>query len=148
MTKEEIDEWEEYKEQAKEAGSDFFDNVTEETLNDIFKNCVWLDETFKEFLASEKNLKEQVRVIGTTEFDGNWKLLLKVYMQLEEAENGPEVENVIKLLPYVSDLRMKDYDSLEFKIRRFEPEIICLLCNLGGDECGEGEEGWYWVWWD
>ena len=89
-----------------------------------------------------------MRVVCPTNFPDKWKLLLKVYMQLEEAEEGPNTDNVIKLLPYISDLRMKHYDSLEFKIERFEPVIICLLCNLGGDECGKGEDGWYWVWWD
>ena len=142
-------DWERWKRIAKEAGSDFFDNVTEETLNDIKENCEWLDETFPEFLAAEKELKEQIRLVYSDDSkEEQWKLLLKVYFQLEEAEGGPQVKNVIKLLPYLSDLKMEGYDLLKFKIRRFEPAIVCLLCNLGGDECGEDEEGWFWIWWD
>jgi len=148
MSEEQIDLWKELKELAEIAKSDFFDNVTEETLNDIKENCEWLDETFPEFLATEKDLKEQVRAICPDNFKEKWKLILKVYMQLEEQEKEVLVSDVINLLPYVSDLRMNHWDSLNFKIERFEQGIICLLCNLGGNECGEGEEGWFWIWWD
>ena len=143
-----FDVWIPLEKLAKEAGSDFFDYVNDETLNVISKACDWLEDDFKEYLECEKRLKEQVRAICSDTFNEKWKLLLKVYLQAEEGSDlkGVKYSEIPKLLPYVSDMRFL-WDTLEIKVAVFDPKLIYLFGNVGADEYSE-EDGWYQAWWD
>jgi hypothetical protein len=140
--------WEKLKKDAETAGSDFFDYVSDETLNIISDACDWLEDDFKEYLKYEKGLKAQVRILCPDTFTKKWKILLKVYLQAEESSDlkGVKYSEIPKLLPYVSDMRFL-CDTLEIKINVFNPKLIYLFGNLGADEYSE-EDGWYQAWWD
>jgi hypothetical protein len=143
-----FDVWQPLEKLAKEAGSDFFDYVSDETLNIISNACDWLEDDFKEYLECERGLKEQVRVLCPDTFNKKWRILLKVYLQAEEGSDlkGVKYGEIVKLLPYVSDMRFL-WDILEIKIDVFNPKLIYLFGNLGADEYSE-EDGWYQAWWD
>lgn len=144
----EFDIWQQLEKLAKEAGSDFFDYVSDETLNVISDACEWLEDDFKEYLESEIDLKRRVQELCPDAFNKKWKLLLKVYLQAEERSDlkGVEYSEIVNLLPYVSDMRFL-WDTLEIKINVFNPKLIYLFGNLGADEYSE-ENGWYQAWWD
>jgi len=139
---------EELKQLAEEANSDFFDNVTQETLDVISNCCDFLDEDFPEYLKYEKDLKEQVRTICPNNFEEKWKLYLKVYLQMEEQSNirDMDLKAVMQLLPFVSDMRFI-IDTLEIKVDYMRSELIYLFANVGADEYGE-DKGWFYAWWD
>ncbi|MCK4308031.1 hypothetical protein KAW50_07410 [candidate division WOR-3 bacterium] len=144
----EFDVWIPLEKLAKEAGSDFFDYVSDKTLNVISDCCDFLDEDFPEYLEQEKRLKGAVKTICPTDLKDKWKLFLKVYLQIEEnsTTRGIRIDQIMLLLPYVSDMRFLQ-DTLEVKIAVFDPKLIYLFGNVGADEYGE-EDGWYQAWWD
>lgn len=144
----EFDVWQGLERQAKEAGSDFFDYVSDETLN-VISDCVdLLDEVFEEYLGEEMRLKGQVQAICPDTFIEKWKIFLKVVVQAIYQSNvlSVHVDEIPKLLPFISDMRFL-WDTLEVKVGVFDPKLIYLFGNLGADQYGE-EEGWFTAWWD
>lgn len=143
-----FDVWQPLEKLAKEAGSDFFDYVSDETLNVISDCCDFLDEDFTVYLKREKKLKEQVRAICQDTFNEKWKLLLKVYLQVDEESNIRRVSNeaIIELLPFISDIDW-ELDTIMVKMPVLEPKVLYLFANLRADDFGY-KDGWYYGWYD
>lgn len=143
-----FDVWQPLEKLAKEAGSDFFDYISDETLNDISDCCDFLDEDFTVYLKREKKLKEQVRAICPDTFNEKWKLLLKVYLQVDEESNLRRVSNeaIIELLPFISDIGW-ELDTIMVKMPVLEPKVLYLFANLRADDFGY-KDGWYYGWYD
>lgn len=144
----EFDGWQTLEKQAKEAGSDFFDYVSDETLNDIMDSCQFLDESFPEYLEVENDLKAQVRELCPNTFNEKWKILLKVYLQVEDEWDMKQISNeaIIQLLPFISDIEWEE-DTIMIKVDEFNPKLIYLFASLCPDKSGY-KDGWYYGWYD
>lgn len=143
-----FDVWQPLEKLAKEAESDFFDYVSDETLNNIADGCDFLDDIFTDYLKVEQELKERVKVICSDAFDEKWKLLLKVYLQVEEESDMRRVSNeaIIELLPFISEMDWEG-DTIMIKVTVFDPKLLYLFANLRADEFGY-KNGWYYGWYD
>ena len=124
---------------AEEAGSDFFENVTEQRFKLITKGIHDKKRVFIHYLYYESAFKETTMSVCSTNYAEKWDLIKNIALNDIDVMFSVDVHihDIIRLLPFISDIQYtKETNGKRIimkvcmKINRVNQQALILFGNL------------------